>query len=504
MKPVIVITIAVGCSVVAVFAIIGGISFYLSTELKAESPNIVVIMVDDLDEPSFNILLENGLMPNLQEYLIDDGTRFSNSFVTTPVCCPARATFFTGQYTHNHHVFTNKAPTGGVSSFDDTSTLSTWLKDSGYHTGLVGKYMNEYGITTSRTYVPPGWDEWKALLGLGGLHVYDYSINDNGKDIKFGTNESDYRTDVLAQFSSELITKWDATDDSVPFFLSVMPAAPHAEVRAEKCVIREVKIFLIRPPERYAGTAKEIPLPMVPSFNEADISDKRPFWKENYSVINQSDFECIETLFQNRLETMRAVDDMIGLLIQTLKDTNELENTVIIFTSDNGWLLGEHRAIGKGRVYEESIRVPLIIRAPGYSGLQTTSHLVINNDLAPTIIDFANSKSKLEMDGRSLKPLLENPNTNDWRGKILIEFFWDNPHYEWFAVRTNSSIYMDVLFLDTDITEAEFYDLNKDPYQLDSQHDCITNYCKEQIKQHEKWISQLKTCGNGSCFILEN
>jgi len=417
--------------IITAFAITtGGISFYLSTELETISPNIVVIMVDDLDEQSFNILLEKGWLPNLEEQLIDSGTRFTNSFVTTSICCPSRATFLTGLYSHNHQVFTNKAPSGGVDSFNDTSTLSTWLKDSGYHTGLIGKYMNEYGITTIPTYVPPGWDEWKALVDPGTHRVYDYSINNNGKEVKFGTSESDYQTDVLAQFVSEVIVKWDTTDDSV------------AEIETEKCEIGLYKISIIRPPERYADTAKEISIPMTSSFNEADISDKRDSWKApgRHEVLNENDLECLKKVFQKRLESMRAVDDMISILIQTLKDTNELENTIIIFTSDNGWLNGQHRGVGKGLIFEESIRVPLVIRVPEYSGVQTISHLVINNDLAPTIVDFSNSKPNFEMDGRSLKPLLEDPKTTNWRDKFLIELFWDNPRFEYFAVRTESSV----------------------------------------------------------------
>jgi len=263
-------------------------------------------------------------LPNLEEQLSDSGTRFTNSFVTTSVCCPSRATFLTGLYSHNHQVFTNKAPSGGVDSFNDTSTLSTWLKDSGYHTGLIGKYMNEYGITTIPTYVPPGWDEWKALVDPGTHRVYDYSINNNGKEVKFGTSESDYQTDVLAQFVSEVIVKWDTTDDSVPFFLSIMPTAPHAEIETEKCEIGIYKISIIRPPERYADTAKEISIPMTPSFNEADISDKRGSWKEpgRHEVLNENDLECLKKVFQKRLESMRAVDDMISILIQTLKATS--------------------------------------------------------------------------------------------------------------------------------------------------------------------------------------
>lgn len=469
---------------------------------EANQPNIIVIMTDDLDERSFNILIENGLMPNLQEYLLDHGIRFTNSFVTNPSCCPSRATFHTGQYTHNHHVLTNNLPDGGVSVFNDTSTLATWLHDSGYRTGLVGKYMNEYGnrAVISRDYIPPGWDSWQALLG-GGMHrVYDYFVNNNGKEERYGFDESDYQTDVLSNFSTKFILETEIIDDSTPFFLAVMPSAPHWEFELEKCQIGLYEISIIRPSQKYVGTVKDISVPMIPSFNETDISDKTDWWKTYHPSYNDEDLDCLKSVFKNRLESMRSVDDMIGDIIQTLKETDELENTIVIFTSDNGMLLGEHRVIGKARVYEESIRVPLVIRIPEYSGTQNISHLVINNDLAPTILDFAGAKATFEMDGRSLKPLLKDPSKNSWREKFLIEFFSQNDTYaSFFAVRTESSVYVEHRGGD-----AEFYDLNKDPYQLDSQHNCTSDICKKQIQKHSRWISDLKTCGNGSCFILEN
>jgi len=481
---------------------IAGISLYLSPELKTESPNIVVIMVDDLDERSFNILIESGLMPNLQEHLLDHGIRFTNSFVTNPMCCPSRATFHTGQYSHNHHVLTNNLPDGGVSVFNDTSTLATWLHDSGYRTGFVGKYMNEYGNRTviSRDYIPPGWDSWKALLG-GGVHmVYGYYVNNNGIEERYGFDESDYQTDVLSNFSTKFILETEIIDDSTPFFLAVMPSAPHFEFELEKCQIGLYEMSIIRPSQKYVEIAKDISVPMIPSFNETDISDKTDWWKTYHPSYNDEDLDCLKSVFQTRLESMRSVDDMIGHVIQILKETDEFENTIIIFTSDNGMLLGEHRAIGKGRVYEESIRVPLVIRIPEYSGTQNISHLVINNDLAPTIVDFAGAKTTLEMDGRSLKPLLKDPSKNNWREKFLIEFFSQkNTFASFFAVRTESSIYVE--YGDAGV---EFYDLNKDPYQLDSQHDCTSDICKKQIQEHKKWILDLKTCRNGTCLMLEN
>ncbi len=249
--------------------------------------NILVIMVDDLDVGSLKISLEHDLMPNLQTFIVDRGTDFTNSFVTTSLCCPSRATLLTGQYSHNHHVKTNN----DILNFNDNSTLATWLHDDGYHTGLIGKYLNGYGEKTNPTYIPPGWDRFYAFVSTG-QSVYDYQINENGIVVSYGNKTSDYRTDVLASKIPEFLNEAETMNDESPFFLLVTPQAPHFET-SEGCVEDQGhgRIPLIRPPVRYNDTVT-VDFLKSPSFNETDVSDK-PLWIRKQNYLNSEERDCI-------------------------------------------------------------------------------------------------------------------------------------------------------------------------------------------------------------------
>jgi arylsulfatase A-like enzyme len=274
------------------------------------------------------------------------------------------------------------------------------------------------------------------------------------------------------------------------------------------CVANSGFQLTIRPSEKYAGTLQSIPLLRSPSFNEEEMSDK-PYWLQEISAMSSNQADCVETVFQNRLEALRSVDDLIKTIVETLEETKRLDNTVLIFTSDNGYLLGEHRLNQyKSYAYEESIRVPLYLRVPGFSGPQTIDSIVLNNDLAPTIANLANATSGLEVDGRSLIPLLEDPKRSDWRKRFLIEHYGSGeikpPTFH--AVRTGSREshfpnYLYVIYEDEE-NSSELYDLNNDPYQLESLHKAES--CGAQREYLEKWISELKECGNGSCQSLES
>ncbi len=450
-------------------------------------------MVDDLDVVTTNTLLENNLMPNLQKEIIDKGTKFTNSFVTNSDCCPSRATFLTGQYSHNHGVLKNNPPEN-ILKFEDDSSLPVWLKQVGYRTGFVGKYLNGYGVNTQPSYIPPGWTEWHALIDPATYKMYGYTMNHNGDMMNYGSEEQDYQTDVLTNISKKFIDESDFIDDEKPFFLAILPVAPHRESYTLTCSLNYLDFSLIRPPERYKNVSEKISFPKSPSFNEKDVSDKPPFVKE-LSLIDTRNQACLDEIFQGRIESMLAVDDLIEEVISSLKMNNELGNTVIIFTSDNGFLLGQHRLFAKWLVYEESIRVPLFIRAPQYTVKQ--SHmLVTNNDLAPTIVEFAKATPDLEMDGQSLIRLLENPEYYDWRTKFLVEHF-EGIGKTHFGIRTDSKVLIEYENF------TEFYDLKEDPYQMNSIHDCKEDSCVKELEKLKLWLQTLKTCKLGACKIFE-
>lgn len=487
---IIIICVAIGISV---FVVYGN---YSSLVLQ-NKPNFVVIMTDDLDVRTTNIMLENDLMPNLQEYVIDRGTEFKNSFVTVPQCCPSKATLLTGQYVHNHGVFTNT----DMLELDDNHTLVTWLQNTGYRTSLIGKYLNGYGVVTEPTYIPPGWDSWHALIDPTTVNMYNYTINNNGLLVTYRDSLQDYQTDTLARIAKGFIDESNIIYDKIPFFLLISPTAPHNEEISQGCFVGDREIKPIRGPVRYVGTANNIPFKPSPAFDESNLSDNS--WDR--PSLTDKDIECIKKLYQSRIESMRAVDDLIGAVVEALVHNEEFDNTVIIFTSDNGLILGDHRMIGKRSPYEGAIRVPLFISAPGYDGLQSTSALAINNDLAPTILVFAGSTADISIDGSSLVPLLSNPNEEDWRDKFYISRWLkfgqsDNAIYlkYWEAIRTNSYVYIKANYFN------EFYNLEKDPYQLENQIDCTSASCKEKIDELQKWLIELRDCGNGTCQQLEN
>lgn len=521
-----------------------------STELV--QPNIIVILTDDLDVRSTDAMLEAGFLPNIKKVFVDSGINFTESFVTTSLCCPSRSTYLTGLYTHNHGVLTNMAMSeGGVSALDDSETIAVWLQRAGYVTAHLGKYLNGYGVETETTYIPPGWDEWYGLVDWWTYKMYGYKINENGKVKKYGNSSSDYQTDVLAQIAADLIRKYEGTD--APLFLSVNPLAVHLEISLQAfsgCSTNMGPQLSVRPSSRYEGTLRSTRLERLPSFNEEDVTDK-PYWIKEISQMTDEEIDCVDQIVQDRLESLRSVDDMVGTIVEALEETGRLENTVLFFTSDNGYLLGEHRLSQyKSYAYEESIRVPLYLRIPGISESEEIHQIVLNNDLAPTIADLAGATPGVVCDGRSLLPLLDDPERSDWRKRFLIEFHGSDNTLPpaFYAIRTGPTdpyaprrlyvvyeegrepiqIYnlnnlpqqiefayeselaglvkeyeeLKAWSIDREEVPVELYDLEKDPYQLESVHRS-EDYSAEREYLDQRLL-ELKTCGGGSCQTFED
>jgi N-acetylglucosamine-6-sulfatase len=487
-------------------------------------PNIVVIMVDDLDVAALNRLVGVGAMPYLQAEMIEPGVTFTNAFVTNPLCSPARATLLTGLYAHNHGVRTNLFDSGKA-NFDDRSTLATWLQAAGYVVAHVGKYLNGYGkhdltgdgwvTAADRQYVPPGWNEWHALLDP--YKMYDYRINHNRLLVKYGSAEDDYQTDVLARHAVQFID--DATRPErggVPFYLQVMAVAPHVELPLLSA-LQSPWQWDIRPAPRHEGTLP-LSLPRPPSFNEADVSDKPAWVQEHRRPMTLLDILGTIRRYRHRLESMRAVDDLIGDVVSALRRAAVLDNTVLIFTSDNGYLHGEHRMTEKLAAYEESIRVPLIVRVP-WTSRASLSQVIVNNDLAPTIAELAGARPAFEVDGTSFVPLLRD-GTLSWRRRFLIEHWQalpvladtrlsmllDLPTY--WGVRTRDigpAGVREALYLNYEdaAQTPEFYDLTTDPYQLESLHaDADPRRVTEQ-QALATWSDRLRSCRGAQCASLE-
>ena len=459
-----------------------------------KGPNIILILTDDLSVNMINFLRENKMMPNLQEFIIDEGTTFTNSFVSSPLCCPSRATLLTGQYPHNHGVEFNSdvemngelIAKGGMNALNDSSTIATWLSESGYSTGFMGKYLNGYAFPRNYQYIPPGWDYWFGF-NVDVQHMYNFSVNENGNTVRY---TEEYKTNYLARKTVDFIK-----DSEKPFFLLISTVLPHSDGNLPKCKLMENRnnvFYTVEPAPQYIGTLNHLPIPKSPSFNEVDVSDKHPEQREASKIVS-----CIDSVFRDRTSSIMSIDDLIGKVYVSLEINDEIDNTVIIFTSDNGFLFGEHRLIGKLIPYEESIRVPLFLRAPNFS-TQSIDSLVVNNDLTPTISDLAGIEAEIPMDGSSLVPLLEDPSTKIREG-FLIESFTIKKNF-YHAIRGNNFLYVEY---GGAYNYTEFYDLKSDPFQESNLANCINDQC-EIIEPYHTWLEELKKCGMGTCQDLEN
>jgi N-acetylglucosamine-6-sulfatase len=415
-------------------------------EAATERPNVVVVMTDDQEARSLKV------MKSVRVALQKKGVTFVKSFVNFPLCCPSRATFLTGQYAHNHGVLSNRRPFGGYQKLDASNTLAVWLRAAGYNTALVGKYLNGYG-GRGHVRIPPGWDEWVVAL-RPVYYYYRYVLNVNGRRVGFGARPKEYKTRVETSFAKRYIRA--SAKEAEPFFLWVAYNAPHRggpRVPAGECSGGFPKAA---PGDE--GTFAAKPLPSPPSFNEGDVSDK-PKKIRGLPRLSSDLQRKITRKYRCRLDSLLAVDDGVAKLVRTLRDTGELDNTYFIYTSDNGYLHGEHRVQGgKSVPYEEAIRVPLVIRGPGIPRGRTARGMVINADLAPTILAATGASPGLPLDGTSILPLATHPKRRSGRD-LLIET------RKFTAIRTRRHIYVEWANGD-----RELYDLRRDPYQLKSRH----------------------------------
>jgi arylsulfatase A-like enzyme/MFS family permease len=431
----------------------GGTSHEPRPRAAAGSPNVIVVMTDDQDTQSV------GVMNAVEHDLAAKGVTFSHNFVTTPECCPSRATFLTGQYAHNHGVLSSQPPEGGYQKLTDRSNiLPVWLQDAGYETAYFGKYLNGYGIASQGsppTEVPDGWDDWHAPVDHTEYQMYGYTLNENGELHTYGNDPSDYETDVLSGEASIYVAR--AARGDRPFFMVVAPLAPHGEgvLEGQPDVTRDP-----RPAPRDLGAFDSLSVPRPPSFDEADLSDKPVATRKRASQTKEVvEGPQIEADYRGRVESLLSVDDLVARLVRTLRETGQLDDTYILFTSDNGFMLGQHGLTGKDFPYEESAGVPLIVRGPGLPGGATRSDLVANIDLAPTILDMANASPGRELDGTSLLRIAKG--NGRLHRDLLIEFPVGAKGYT--AIRTPRWMYAEYTEGD-----AELYDLRRDPYELDN------------------------------------
>jgi N-acetylglucosamine-6-sulfatase len=465
------ITVAGLAAVVAVAAAVSGSTGRADVIRR---PNVVVIMTDDQSLESLRV------MPNVRTLLADKGVTFDNNFVSYSLCCPSRSTFLTGQYAHNHTVWGNTAPNGGYYKLDSTNTLAVWLQRAGYQTILLGKYLNQYG-TQNPTEVPPGWGEWYGSVDPTTYRYYNYTLNENGRLVTYGTGTANYQTDVYTRKAVDIIGRQAA--DPRPFFLWLTYLAPHSG--GPRDPDDPTGQSTPSPAPRHRNVFATQPLPMPPSFNEADVSDK-PAGIRNRPLMTNAKIAAVKENYQQRLESLLAVDEGVNQIVSRLQAIGELDNTYIIFTSDNGFFHGEHRVpAGKVLLYEPSVRVPLIIRGPNIPAGKHRSQFVANIDLAPTIVSVTGATPGRRMDGMPLLKFARDPLLYSGRD-ILLE----TPTYA--AVRSPNWLYAEHT-----TGERELYNLARDRDELTSLHnDLRLMRTKTNLAMR---LARLKGCAGAVC-----
>jgi N-acetylglucosamine-6-sulfatase len=401
-------------------------------EPSDDRPSVLLIVTDDQRWDTL------WAMPEVRRSLVGPGVTFSNAFTTSSLCCPSRASILTGAYPHTTGVYTQGLPHGGFEAFDDSTTIATELHRAGYRTGYFGKYLDSYQSDALAGYVPPGWDRWVAFVHSQYL---DYGLTVDGTIEDHGYAPEDYSTDVLADQAEAFIRSSNG-----PIFAIFAPAAPH-----EPAV----------PAQQDEGLFDDLPPWDPPAFDEADLSDKPRYVRAFHTLGVQRAAE-LEQLRRDQYRSLQAVDRAVGRLVAALDDTGRLDRALVIYTSDNGLMWGEHRWLKKEVPYEEAIRVPLVVRADRIVSNDVDHHLVANIDLAPTIAEAA-GVALPNSDGASVVPLLRGE-TVPWRSALLIEHVrGTNPIPTYCAIRTARQ-----LFVRYETGERELYDLDADPGELDN------------------------------------
>lgn len=436
----------------------------------ASAPSIVIVLTDDQDWAS---ALD---MPNVQRLLARRGTTYENAFASLPLCCPSRATLVTGQYAHNHGVWSNKPPEGGYQALTrERDTLGVWLQRAGYRTAWIGKYLNGYGLEGD-AHVPPGWDRWVGLMGFSSLLIYGYEASIDGEVRRWGERPEDYQTDVLAREAARFVRRAPAGD---PLFLVMATLAPHDEADTVDVGPRDP-----RPAPRHEGALDGVRLRLPPGANEANVSDKPKRLRR--PRLGPRELAEIKRADRARRESLLAVDDAVARLVGALRRTGRLSDTVFVFTSDNGYFLGEHRMTGKNSLpYRGLAAVPLIVRGPGFPAGERVRSAVGNVDLPATIARLAGLEPTRELDG---VPLTELAGEDGARRALLLE----GPSYA--AVRTT-----DYLYVEHRRGERELYDLRRDPHELHNVAD-DPRYAEAQ-ERLAATLAQLRDCAGEGCRV---
>jgi len=449
-----------------------------NAESRSDPPNVIVVVTDDQAASTAS----PDVMPILDRVIASSGSRFVNSVVATPLCCPSRSVFLSGQYGHNNGVLWNSP--GYRDLRRKGNTLPVWMERAGYRTAHVGKYLNGYRFAVDDpAEVAPGWSQWHTVLDPTSYYSAPFSLN--GRLRASGTHPEEHTTAIINRSAVEMVRRF-AGRGKRPLFMVVDQFAPHRSggpSLVERCAAPGPEPLLAD-----ATAFTGAPLPRPPSFNEVDVADKPSFVRER-DPYGAAQIAALERTYGCTLAALQGVDRGIGQIWRELGRVGERRNTAIVFTSDNGFYFGEHRlSFEKTVPYRESHEVPLLMRLPPDAGARRERRvyeLVANVDLPATILDLAGAepcRARADcriLDGRSLLPLARGDD-DAWPADRAIPLELDtagrpadpNTPCAYFGLRTlNDAFLHHTAVADGDgacapTDELEHYDLGADPAQL--------------------------------------
>lgn len=477
-----------------------------------EKPNIVFVLTDDQDVTANSL----DYMPKLNKLLRQEGTEFVNYFVPTGLCCPSRSTIISGQFCHNTKIWDNgdlnnrtylsggfkKALGEGL----EKHTIATQLKEAGYETFLIGKYLNGYSDSQA-SHVPPGWDHW---YGMTDTAYFGPHFSAGGTLVKLSKDV--YQTDYIGAQALNMLEK---RDTKKPLFIYIAPFAPHAPSL---------------PAPRHANLFTNITAPRNPSYNPSDeLQQQKPSWIKRLPPLTPDQLASIDAFYQNRLRALQAVDELLENITLFLEKENIQDNTYLFYMGDNGQHLGDYRLpAGKRQAYDTDIRVPFLARGPGIKGGVSVTEVVQSIDLLPTWIDLAGGElPPYEPDGKSIVPLLTGsspaqPNVNSFRSISLAEMyggsgnmgdeykgmagfeknkFWNNT-YQAIRVINGSDWATDAnwLYAEWCTGEKEFYNVSNDPYQI---YNIIDQLDPSLMSKLSSLVEAYGKCAGKSCHDID-
>ena len=491
----------------------------------SDRPNILVLMVDDMRDDDLQFL------PNVQRLITDRGVRFTNALSPHPLCCPARASFLTGLYSHNHEVWSHKPPFG-FRVLEDRQTLPVWLRDLGYSTTFLGKYLNGYGRQrlrdggSSLRYIPPGWTDWRGAIDNRGLdeehlaggtyRYFDTTLNVNGR---LEPHNSYYQTHLFSQITQQVVR--DRARSPQPFFMWTSFVAPHGGTPREKDDPAPV--------EMASGMVQRFPTPARPDYVKGRFDHRitripgatfdagvagKPYFIKRKPPLSPAEQAAILESYRQRVETLSVVDDEVANIVESLERTGELDNTYVVLTSDNGYFLGENR-MRRGKIlpYEPSLRVPLVVRGPGLPEGEVRTDPFLMTDFAPTLVDAAGGgRPPVPVDGQSMLEVAEDGDRGWTRGVITetgprylhardqealgsrLLARPEGPSWKRFSQGVRTARY---LYVEHASRERELYDLLRDPHET---HNLVDDpSMRRVVRALARELDRLRDCLGPSC-----